>query len=80
LRFHFGLVLTGWGIFNVVEGLIDHQILGVHHVRDDLGGPLSWDIGFLIFGILLMAVGHCTRPDSALLNVGPSPRVTRCSA
>jgi uncharacterized membrane protein len=30
--FHFGLVLTGWGIFNVVEGLIDHQILGVHHV------------------------------------------------
>jgi uncharacterized membrane protein len=44
--FHFGLVLTGWGIFNVVEGLIDHQILGVHHVRDDLGGPLSWDMGF----------------------------------
>jgi uncharacterized membrane protein len=29
--FHFGLVLTGWGIFNVVEGLIDHQIFGVHH-------------------------------------------------
>jgi uncharacterized membrane protein len=27
--FHFGLVLTGWGIFNVAEGLIDHQILGV---------------------------------------------------
>jgi hypothetical protein len=29
-----------------VERLIDHQILGVHHVRDDLGGQLSWDIGF----------------------------------
>jgi uncharacterized membrane protein len=56
-RFHFGLVLTGWGIFNVVEGLIDHQILGVHHVRDDLGGPLSWDIGFLIFGVLLIVGG-----------------------
>jgi uncharacterized membrane protein len=55
--FHFGLVLTGWGIFNVVEGLIDHQILGVHHVRDDLGGPLSWDIGFLIFGVLLIVGG-----------------------
>ena len=72
--FHFGLVLTGWGIFNVVEGLIDHQILGVHHVRDDLGGPLSWDIGFLssAFGSS-SAVGHCTRPDSTLWNVGPSP-------
>jgi uncharacterized membrane protein len=45
--FHSGLVLTGWGLFNVVEGLVNHQLLGVHHVRDDLGGPLSWDIGFL---------------------------------
>ena len=55
--FHFGLVLAGWGIFNVVEGLIDHQILGVHHVRDDLGAPLSWDVGFLVLGALLVAVG-----------------------
>jgi hypothetical protein len=42
---HFRLVLTGWGIFNIVKGLID-QIVGVHHVRDDFDGPLSWDIGF----------------------------------
>ncbi len=49
--------LTGWGVFNVVEGVIDHQILGVHHVRDDLGGPLSLDIGFLVFGVLLIVVG-----------------------
>lgn len=55
--FHFGLLLAGWGIFNVVEGVIDHQILGIHHVRDDLGAPLSWDIGFLIFGALLIATG-----------------------
>ena len=44
--FYFGLLVAGWGFFNVVEGLIDHQLLGVHHVRDDLGAPLSWDIGF----------------------------------
>ena len=55
--FHFGLVLMGWGIFNVVEGLIDHHLLQVHHVRDDLGGPLSWDIGFLIVSALLIAAG-----------------------
>ncbi|MGY1810762.1 DUF2243 domain-containing protein [Blastococcus sp. SYSU D00669] len=54
--FHVGLVLAGWGVFNLVEGLIDHQLLGVHHVRDDLGGPLSWDLGFLASGVLL-AVG-----------------------
>jgi uncharacterized membrane protein len=56
-RFHFGLVLAGWGTFNVVEGLIDHQLLQVHHVRDDLGGPLAWDIGFLLVSVLLIAVG-----------------------
>ena len=55
--FHFGLVLTGWGLFNLVEGLINHQLLGVHHVRDDLGAPLSWDLGFLALGVLLIAGG-----------------------
>jgi uncharacterized membrane protein len=56
-RFHLGLLLTGWGVFNVAEGLVNHQLLGVHHVRDDLGAPLSWDIGFLIFGLTLLVVG-----------------------
>jgi uncharacterized membrane protein len=55
--FQLGLVLAGWGLFNVVEGLVDHQILGVHHVRDDLGAPLSWDLAFLLFGALLIAGG-----------------------
>lgn len=55
--FHFGLVLAGWGVFNLVEGIVDHHILGIHHVRDDLGSPLSWDIGFLVFGALLLLGG-----------------------
>jgi uncharacterized membrane protein len=55
--FHFGLVIAGWGIFNVVEGLINHQLLQLHHVRDDLGGPLAWDLGFLVFGVLLIVGG-----------------------
>ncbi|MFC5731394.1 MULTISPECIES: DUF2243 domain-containing protein [Nocardioides] len=55
--FHVGLVLAGWGIFNVVEGVVDHHILGLHHVRDDVGSPLAWDIGFLMFGALLILGG-----------------------
>lgn len=55
--FHFGLLLTGWGAFNLIEGLINHQVLGIHHVRDDLGAPLSWDIGFLVFGLVLIIGG-----------------------
>jgi len=56
-RFQIGLLLAGWGIFNVVEGVVDHLVLGVHHVRDDLGEPLSWDLGFLAFGAALVIVG-----------------------
>jgi uncharacterized membrane protein len=55
--FHVGWLLAGWGVFNVVEGVVDHQVLGLHHVRDDLGAPLGWDLAFLAFGVLLMAAG-----------------------
>jgi uncharacterized membrane protein len=56
-RAHVGMLLAGWGAFNLVEGLIDHEILGIHHVRDDLGGPIGWDLGFLALGAVLVAVG-----------------------
>lgn len=56
-RTHVGLLLAGWGTFNLVEGIIDHQLLGIHHVRDDLGGPLSWDLGFLAVSVVLVAAG-----------------------
>ncbi|HEX8538945.1 MAG TPA: DUF2243 domain-containing protein [Cystobacter sp.] len=46
----------GWGAFNVVEGLIDHQLLGIHHVHPG-EGQLAWDMGFLLFGALLIVGG-----------------------
>jgi uncharacterized membrane protein len=62
--FHLGGVVVGWGLFNLVEGTIDHLVLGVHHVRDDLGGPLSWDIGFLVLGAVLVGVGMLLQRSS----------------
>jgi uncharacterized membrane protein len=52
-----GLLLAGWGIFNIVEGVIDHHILTVHHVRDDVSEPLLWDLGFLVLGAALLILG-----------------------
>jgi uncharacterized membrane protein len=52
-----GLVLAGWGIFNLVEGLVDHHLLGVHHVRDDVADPRWWDLGFLALGAALVLAG-----------------------
>jgi uncharacterized membrane protein len=64
-RAHLGLLLAGWGIFNLVEGLVDHQLLGIHHVRDDRGGPLGWDLGFLALGAALVVGGFAlARPRS----------------
>jgi uncharacterized membrane protein len=65
-RAHIGMLLAGWGVFNLVEGLVDHQLLGIHHVRDDLGAPLGWDLGFLVFGAILVGAGVAlARPDQA---------------
>ncbi|GAA0978324.1 hypothetical protein ENKNEFLB_02807 [Nocardioides aquaticus] len=73
-RFHLGLVAAGWGIFNLVEGLINHQILGVHHLRDDLGAPLSWDLGFLAFGVLLVVGGMLVHRNGARALAARHPR------
>jgi len=51
-----GGMLVGWGLFNTVEGLIDHQLLNLHHVRP---GPdeLLYDLGFLLWGVVMLVVG-----------------------
>jgi uncharacterized membrane protein len=51
-----GGILAGWGVFNLVEGVIDHQVLGVHHVRP---GPdqLAYDLAFLASGAVLLVIG-----------------------
>jgi uncharacterized membrane protein len=62
-RRQIGLALVGWGLFNLVEGVIDHEILGLHHVRDDLGAPLGWDLAFLALGAVLVAGGLALASD-----------------
>jgi uncharacterized membrane protein len=52
----FGAGLCGWGLFNVVEGTIDHFLLQVHHVVESQGLSV-WDWLFLASGILLIALG-----------------------
>jgi uncharacterized membrane protein len=57
-----GSMLLGWGLFNVVEGIVDHQVLGLHHVRPG-AHQLAWDLGFLAIGGVLASVGILlTRP------------------
>src|SRR5947209_152403 len=51
-----GSMVLGWGLFNVVEGTVDHQILQLHHVYQN-GNHLLWDIVFLLFGVFNLVLG-----------------------
>ncbi|MDQ4027393.1 MAG: DUF2243 domain-containing protein [Actinomycetota bacterium] len=52
-----GWALVGWGLFNLIEGIVDHHILGIHHVRS---GPneLLYDVAFLALGAILVLAGY----------------------
>lgn len=49
-------LLTGWGLFNLVEGVINHHVLAIHHVVDG-DNPLVFDLAFLAVGLAMAVVG-----------------------
>jgi uncharacterized membrane protein len=51
-----GWLLVGWGLFNLVEGVVDHHVLTIHHVREG-SNETAWDLAFLAFGALLVIGG-----------------------
>jgi uncharacterized membrane protein len=51
-----GAMVFGWGLFNLVEGVIDHHILHIHHVTET-DNHLLWDLAFLASGVVMMVVG-----------------------
>lgn len=58
VRWLLGLLMGGWGLFNLVEGLVDHHLLQLHHVRDLPVHVPAYDYLFLaVGGVGFMAVG-----------------------
>lgn len=56
-RVLFGSMLAGWGLFNFVEGIVDHQILGIHHVLPGHPHQLWFDIVYLTAGVMVFMIG-----------------------
>ena len=52
-----GWIVVGWGVFNLAEGLVNHEILGIHHVREHAGHQTAYDLGFLAISALLVVAG-----------------------
>jgi uncharacterized membrane protein len=66
-----GQMILGWGLFNLVEGVIDHHLLELHHVRDMPAHVPAYDWMFLaIGGVLMIAIGWMMINHSAY---GPLP-------
>ena len=83
-----GSLALGWGLFNLVEGILDHHILRIHHVRPGIH-EMTWDLAYLGLGVFLVAIGcalvragrHDTVPRAAHRTpdrsfVGPGPMGT----
>ena len=56
-RVLYGSMLAGCVVFNVLEGLIDHQILGIHHVIPGSPHQFLFDMLFLANGAVFFMVG-----------------------
>jgi uncharacterized membrane protein len=58
VRWFTGLLIGGWGLFNLVEGLINHHLLQLHHVRDLPVHVPAYDYAFLLIaGVGLILLG-----------------------
>ena len=72
----FGANLMGWGIFNLVEGIIDHHLLGIHHVVERLGLSM-YDYLFLLSGVIFIVTGSLfIRSDAKSISENPNSQTS----
>lgn len=53
-----GGLLAGWGLFNIIEGVIDHHLLKLHNVREITPQVQAWNLGFLGISLLMLMLGY----------------------
>ncbi|MES2208531.1 MAG: DUF2243 domain-containing protein [Pseudomonadota bacterium] len=52
-----GALVMGWSLFNLIEGIIDHHIINIHHVIERLGVSI-YDYVFLASGVIFIFIGQ----------------------
>jgi uncharacterized membrane protein len=77
-----GTLLIGFGLFNLVEGIVDHHLLDIHHVNETVPREhwIYWDIAFLVWGAVMLVGGcvllklgqHTTAEKAADTRAGPA--------
>lgn len=71
-----GTILMGFGAFNGVEGIVDHHLLGLHHVNETVPQDrwIYWDVGFLLWGTAMLIGGWFLFRAGKLKSPGESVR------
>lgn len=54
------MMLTGFGVWHVLDAIINHWLLGLHHIKEDQYW-LLWDVIFFIAGVICVAIGISLR-------------------
>jgi uncharacterized membrane protein len=49
--------VIGFGVWQIVDTVVFHWILRIHHVRITTDSPLAYDLGLLVIGIAITAAG-----------------------
>ncbi|MCH8684522.1 DUF2243 domain-containing protein [Pedomonas mirosovicensis] len=52
-----GAFLIGFGLWHVVDAVINHWLLGLHHIRMNAESVLFWDMAFFLLGLVVLAAG-----------------------
>ncbi len=68
----FGGMVLGWGLLNLVEGIIDHHILGIHHVVESMGLSI-YDYAFLGSGVVFILMGWSILRTGAKDQISTNP-------
>jgi uncharacterized membrane protein len=51
-----GWLIFGWGLFNVLDEVVFHALLDLHHIREG-DNEVAYDIGFSALGIVQLVIG-----------------------
>jgi uncharacterized membrane protein len=51
-----GWLIFGWGLFNVLDEVVFHALLDLHHIREG-DNELKYDLGFGALGVAQLLVG-----------------------
>ncbi|WP_079506072.1 DUF2243 domain-containing protein [Mesobacillus jeotgali] len=61
--------LIGAGVFNLVEGIVNHHIVQIHRVKPGDPNAIMYDLAFLGLGLLLVITGKLIRGKASVSTI-----------